>query len=74
MRILKLDSDLFCILVDGFKPMTGNMLKTVMTLAALDIDFKEIEDGLADLVSNGHDIAYYGVNRTFLYSGRKESA
>lgn len=74
LKILKITQDLYVILVEGHKPMTGNLTKTMITLAALNIDMEEIEAGLMDLESNETEIAYYGVNGRFIYSAKKQSA
>jgi hypothetical protein len=40
----------------------------VSHMLGLGVSFEEIEEGLAALERNGHNVADYGVNKTFIFS------
>lgn len=42
----------------------------IRTLRVLEVSFSEIEIGLSELVFNDHNVADYGVNKTFIFSKR----
>jgi hypothetical protein len=66
-KVMRLTDDEF-ILIAGKRAIYGNMPKMCVVMAELGVEWEEIEEGLTSLVSNQHQVASYGLNRTFIYS------
>jgi hypothetical protein len=68
-KVLRLKDDSF-VLMAGKQAVYGDIWRMVKVMTALGVDYMEIEDGLTSLRLNDHDLAEYGLNKTFMYSKR----
>jgi hypothetical protein len=67
MKVLRVNHDEF-VLMDGDRAYYGDMKLVAVTMHLLKVEWDEIEAGLTSLVSNGDDVADYGVHKTFIAS------
>jgi len=67
--LLKLNTDEYIVIENKklafFCSSVDNLIRT---LRILDVSFEEIETGLTELSRNMHNVANYGVNKTFIFS------
>ena len=68
-KVLMLNEDEFVIVRD-MTAQYGNADKTVRNLHKMGVDINEIEYGLMTMIHRGHNVAEYGVNKTFIFSKR----
>lgn len=66
-KIVRLKLDDYLVIRNN-KSYFGNLREIYKLLHSWEVAFEEISTGIRELELNGHDIAEYGVHKTFIFS------
>jgi hypothetical protein len=69
LKVLRLSEDRYIVMAEK-NAVYGSKIRAIYVMRELGVDWSEIEEGLVSLELNRHEVAYYGVYGTFIYSGK----
>jgi hypothetical protein len=69
LKVIRVSSERFIVMAEKHA-VYGDKLRAIYVLREIGLEWPEIEEGMVSLELNSHDVAYYGIGGTFIYSGK----